>query len=109
MQRKYQQKADNPIILVIKIATALFKEFWEETDELDYKGNKKWKLPDIQDGVPFRITLDKILKKYDCDVDKAIEDAIDISLLLHKKQSKKQKKNKIQKKLPKKHMCKLHK
>lgn len=65
----------NPIVLAAQIATALFKEFGEQTDELNAKGQKKWKLPDIKDGIPFRTTLGKILKENDGDVDKAIDDA----------------------------------
>ena len=65
----------NPIVLAAKMATALFKEFGEQTNELNAKGEKKWKLSDIKDGIPFRTTLGKILKENNGDVDKAIDDA----------------------------------
>jgi hypothetical protein len=72
---KLSRGGDNPIVLAGKIATALFTEFGEETNEVNAKGNKKWKLPDIQDGIPFRTTLGKILKENGGDLDKAISDA----------------------------------
>jgi hypothetical protein len=66
---------DNPIVLATRIATALFHEFGEETNELNQKGNKIWKLPGIKDDIPFRTTLSIILKENNCDIDAAIEDA----------------------------------
>lgn len=65
----------NPIVLAGKIATALFREFGEQTNELNAKGEKKWKLSDIKDGIPYRTTLGRILKENNGDLDKAIEDA----------------------------------
>jgi hypothetical protein len=70
-----KQKKENPIVLAAKIATAIFQEFGTETEELNAKGNKKWKLPDIKDGIPFRTTLGQILKDNGCNVDAAINDA----------------------------------
>jgi hypothetical protein len=65
----------NPIVLAAKIATALFREFGEESNELNAKGEKKWKLGDIQDGIPFRTTLGKVLKDNNGDLESAISDA----------------------------------
>jgi len=60
---------------VSQIATALFKEFGKATDRLNKKGEKKWELPDIKDGLAFRQVLMKILKKNGGCIVGSVEDA----------------------------------
>jgi hypothetical protein len=70
---EFVKAKENPIILATKIATALFREFGTETDELNGKGEKKWKLPNIEDSISFRMTLVEILKENGGNVEMAIE------------------------------------
>lgn len=69
----------NPIMMVNDIAKKLFRECGEETNEKNAKGEKKWKLEGIKDGIIFRSkVLRNILLKNDNDVDKASKEAIDL-------------------------------